>query len=248
MSMLEPLEWVMVVLGAFCVGMGKAGLKGIDMLAIIIMAWLFGGKSSTGIVLPLLCLGDVAAVKFYNRHTQWAHIWKLLPWMIVGILLGVYLGMDMNESLFRQIMIITILITLIIIFWMEFIHKNVIIPTFKGFAPITGLVAGFTTMIGNMAGAFANLYFLAMRLPKQDFIGTTAWIFLVINLFKLPFQIFYWKNITWETANIDLLLIPFLGIGFYTGSILIRKINEQQFKLMIIWLTILGSLLMVFKK
>ena len=74
MSMLEPLEWFMVVLGAFCVGMGKAGLKGLDMLAIIIMAWLFGGKSSTGIVLPLLCLGDVAAVKFYNRHTQWSHI------------------------------------------------------------------------------------------------------------------------------------------------------------------------------
>lgn len=242
------IEWLLIGLGAFCIGLGKAGLKGIDMLAVIIMAIMFGSKSSTGIVLPLLSMADIAAVKYYNRHAQWNHFWKLIPWMAIGILLGVYFGKDMNEVYFRKIMIITILITVVMVVRMEFFHKGTTVPSFKGFSIGTGLVAGFTTMIGNLAGAFANLYFLAMRLPKNDFIGTTAWIFLVINLFKLPFQVFYWKNITFESVQIDLYLIPALALGFFAGIKLVGKINELQFRKMIIWLTAVGAILMFFKK
>lgn len=246
--MFEPTEWLLIGVGAFFIGMGKAGLKGLDMLSIIIMAMIFGSKSSTGIVLPLLSMGDFAAVKYYNRHAQWSHFWKLIPWMAVGILLGVYFGKDMDEELFRRIMIITILITVVLVVRMEFFHAQTRIPSFKSFAVGTGLIAGFTTMIGNLAGAFANLYFLAMRLPKNDFIGTTAWIFLVINVFKLPFQVFYWGNITLETLKIDLMYVPVLALGFYTGIKMVDKINETQFRKMILWLTVIGSMLMFFKK
>lgn len=246
--MIEPMEWLLIGIGAFFIGMGKAGLKGVDMLSVILMAMMFGSKSSTGIVLPLLSMADIGAVIYYNRHAQWSHFWKLIPWMAVGILLGVYVGKDMDEELFRRIMIATILVTVAIVVRMEFFHKSTGVPSNKGFAVGTGLIAGFTTMIGNLAGAFANLYFLAMRLPKNDFIGTTAWIFLVINLFKLPFQVFYWKNITVETLSVDLVLIPVLAMGFFTGIKVVGKINELQFRKMILWLTVIGSLLMFFKK
>jgi len=63
------------------------------------MAIVLGGKASTGVVLPLLCLADIMAVKYYHRHAQWHHFWKLIPWMAVGILIGVYVGGDMNEQL-----------------------------------------------------------------------------------------------------------------------------------------------------
>jgi hypothetical protein len=72
-------------------------------------------------------------------------------------------------------------------------------------------------MLGNLAGAFANLYFLAMRMPKNNFIGTAAWLFLCMNLFKLPFQIFYWKNITIQSLKTDMVLIPALTLGFWAG-------------------------------
>jgi hypothetical protein len=166
-------QWAMIALAAFCIGMGKAGLKGVDMLAIIIMALIFGGKLSTGIVLPLLSMADIAAVSYYNRHAQWKHFWKLIPWMGVGIILGVVAGKDMNEVLFRQIMVFTIIITIVIVLWME-IKASTFVPQNRIFAARTGLAAGFTTMIGNLAGVFANLYFLAMRLPKNEFIGTAA--------------------------------------------------------------------------
>jgi uncharacterized protein len=240
-------QWALIAMAAFFIGMGKAGLKGVDMLAIIIMAILFGGKLSTGIVLPLLSMADIAAVSYYNRHAQWKHFWKLIPWMGIGILLGVYFGKDMNEVLFRQIMVFTIFVTVGIVLWMEF-KSMIFVPENKLFAAGTGLAAGFTTMIGNLAGAFANLYFLAMRLPKNDFIGTTAWIFLVINLFKMPFQVFYWKNIDLNTFKTDLFLIPALGLGFWLGILAVRRIKEGQYRKLVLLMTLVGSVFMLFKR
>ena len=90
-------NWVLIILAAFIIGLSKAGLKGIDMLNVTVMAIVFGGKASTGIVLPLLCAADIMAVIYYHRHAQWPHFWKLMPWMVAGmavllILRGLNLG------------------------------------------------------------------------------------------------------------------------------------------------------------
>jgi uncharacterized membrane protein YfcA len=119
--------------------------------------------------LPLLCAADIAAVIYYHRHAQWKHFWKLLPWMTAGILIGVFTGKDLNEDIFRKVMAVIIVLTVIIMLVMEFI-KSENVPTHPLFAASTGVVAGITTMLGNLAGAFSNLYFLAMRMAKNDFI------------------------------------------------------------------------------
>ena len=108
--------------------------------------------------------------------------------MVVGILMGVYAGKDMNEAVFRKVMAVIILITIFIVLYQEY-RRSREVPSHPLFAAGTGLAAGFTTMIGNLAGAFSNLYFLAMRMQKNDFIGTAAWVFLSMNLFKMPFQV-----------------------------------------------------------
>ncbi len=249
MHILQPytlLQWFLILAAAFIIGLGKAGLKGVDMLSVTIMALVFGGKSSTGIVLPLLCVADIAAVSYYHRHAQWSHFWKLIPWMAIGILLGVFLGKDLNEQLFRQLMAVIVVITIVIVLWME-LRKSVKVPQHPSFAAATGLAAGFATMMGNLAGAFSNLYFLAMRMPKNDFIGTAAWLFLVINLFKLPFQTFYWKNITSTTLLTDLWLLPALALGFFTGIKLVNKLKDSSYRKVVIVLTLVGSVMMLLK-
>lgn len=239
--------WIIIMLAAFVIGMGKGGLKGVDMLNVTLMAFVFGGKSSTGVVLPLLCMADIAAVSYYNRHAQWKHFWKLTPWMVLGILIGVFVGKDMNEALFRKIMAVIIMVSIIIVLVMEY-RKTKDVPTNPLFTASTGIAAGITTMLGNLAGAFANLYFLAMRMTKNDFIGTAAWIFLFMNLFKLPFQIFYWKNITLQTLSIDLMLLPALAIGFWAGVKVVAKLQDDNYRKVIIALTLIGSIVMLFKR
>ncbi len=245
-SFYSVTQWILILLASFIIGMSKAGLKGVDMLSVTLMAFVFGSKSSTGIVLPLLCMADIAAVSYYNRHAQWKHFWKLVPWMIMGILLGVYLGKDMNEAIFRKIMAVIIMITIVIVVYMEY-RKSTNVPQHPLFAATTGLAAGFTTMLGNLAGAFANLYFLAMRMPKNDFIGTAAWIFLFINLFKLPFQIFFWKNINTHSLQTDLVLIPTLAFGFWAGLRIVGKIKDDHYRKLVIALTLIGCVMLLVK-
>lgn len=244
---ISNMDWFLILIATFLVGMSKAGLKGVDMLSVTLMAFVFGGKNSTGIVLPLLCLADIAAVTYYHRHAEWKHFRKLTPWMVLGILAGVYLGKDMNEVLFRKVMAIIILATIIIVLWMEY-RKVKSIPKNPLFVVGTGIAAGFTTMIGNLAGAFANLYFLAMQMPKNNFIGTAAWIFLCINLFKLPFQIFYWKNIQWQSIQTDIFLIPALALGFWAGIRIVDRIRDDNYRKLVILMTLIGSVILLFKK
>jgi uncharacterized protein len=239
--------WLLIFSGTFIIGLAKAGLKGIDMMNITIMAIVFGGKASTGIVLPLLCVADIMAVIYYNRHAKWVHFYKLMPWMVAGVLIGVYVGKDINEVLFRKIMAIIIVLTVIIMLLLE-VRKAPVVPGNKFFASGLGLIAGFTTMLGNLAGAFSNIYFLAMRMPKNDFIGTAAWVFLIINFFKLPFQIFYWKNITATSLQINLLLLPALAIGFFAGLKIVAKIKDEGYRKVILALTLGGAIVIFLKR
>lgn len=240
-------EWLLILLASFIIGLTKAGLKGVDMLSVTLMAIVFGSKASTGIVLPLLCLADIAAVAYYNRHAEWKHFKKLTPWMVLGIVLGVYLGRDMDEAIFRKIMAIIILLTIVIALVMEY-RKSQEVPRHPLFVVSTGLAAGFTTMIGNLAGAFSNLYFLAMRVDKNSFIGTAAWIFLIINLVKFPLQVFFWKNITVQSLKIDAMLVPTLAIGFVTGIFIVGKIKDEQYRKVVLILTLAGSILMLLRR
>ncbi|MFT3746824.1 MAG: sulfite exporter TauE/SafE family protein [Agriterribacter sp.] len=240
-------DWILISLAAFFIGLSKAGLKGVDMLNITLMAVVLGSKASTGIVLPLLCFADLMAVKYYHRHVQWNHFWKLIPWMAAGVLIGVFIGQDMDEAVFRKVMAVFIILTVMIMLFLE-VRKTVVIPSNKLFVSSMGLVSGLTTMLGNLAGAFSNIYFLAMRLPKNDFIGTAAWVFLAINYFKLPFQIFFWKNITVSTLKTDILLLPSLLIGFLLGIKIVAAIKDDNYRKIIIVLTFIGALFIFLKR
>lgn len=240
-------NWILIAVASFIIGLSKAGIKGVDMMNVTLMAIVFGGKASTGVVLPLLCAADVLAVKYYHRHAQWNHFWKLIPWMIVGVLIAVVIGRQLNEDYFRKAMACIIILTVAIMLLLEF-KKNINIPNNKTFAASMGLVSGFTTMLGNLAGAFSNIYFLATRLLKNDFIGTAAWIFLVINFFKLPFQVFVWHNVTPQTLTVDLFLLPALLIGFYAGIKIVARIQDDTYRKIIIVLTLIGALFIFFKQ
>lgn len=243
----SALDWFLISLAAFFIGLSKAGLKGVEMLNITIMAVVLGSKASTGIVLPLLCFADLMAVKYYHRHAQWKHFWKLIPWMAAGVLIGVFTGQDMNEAVFRKIMAVIIILSVVIMLYIE-TRKTMVIPDNKLFVSSMGLVSGFTTMLGNLAGAFSNIYFLAMRLPKNDFIGTAAWVFLAVNYFKLPFQVFFWKNIDTSTLKTDLVLLPSLITGFWLGIKVVAAIKDSGYRKIIIILTFIGALFIFLKR
>jgi uncharacterized membrane protein YfcA len=126
-------------------------------------------------------------------------------------------------------------------------RKSRAVPTHWAFGGLIGLLAGITTMIGNLAGTFSNIYFLAMRLPKNEFIGTAAWLFLIINVVKLPFHFYVWETITVESLRINLYLVPAIFIGLIVGVLLVKLLQEGIYRKMILLLTALGAVLILFR-
>ena len=187
------------------------------------------------------------AVIYYHRHTQWKYPKRLLPWMIAGVLTGVYVGKDLPEITFRQWMSGIILVTTIILFWWNS-KKNIKVPDSKLFTGTMGFAAGFTTMVGNLAGAFSNIFFFAMKLPKDQFIGTASWLFFIINLIKLPFHIYVWKTISPATIAIDLWLLPAIIIGFIAGVTIVKKTPDALFRQLILVLTAVGAIVLFFRR
>ena len=227
-------------------GIAKSGIKGVAVLIVTGLALVYGARESTGILMPLLICGDIFAVIYYKRHVEWIYLVKLLPWMVIGVLIGVVLGKDLPEDLFRVGMALIILFSVgMMYYWGK--KKNKKVPTHWSFAASTGLLAGFSTMVGNLAGAFSNIYFLAIKLPKNEFIGTAAWLFFIINLFKVPFHIWVWETINLESIKISLTLVPAVISGLLLGVFLVKKINNDKYRKLILIFTGLGGLAILFQ-
>lgn len=224
--------------------MSKTGIHGAGMMAVPLLALIFGGQLSSGILLPILCLADVIGVWYYHRHASWHHLRKLFPWAAVGTVLGTIVGGSIDDQTFKIVMGIIIVISVVIMVWLERGHRHEV-PDNKWFASLTGVAGGFTSMIGNLATSVVAIYFLTMRLPKNAFIGTTAWFFLVINWFKVPFHVFSWNTITWDTFLLDLATIPFICVGAFLGIVIVRKIKDKAYRWFIIGMTLIAALFMV---
>jgi len=110
-----------------------------------------------------------------------------------------------------------------------------------------GIAGGFTTMVGNLAGSVMAIYLLSLNLLKNQFIGTAAWFFLIINLVKVPFHVYSWETITWDSLFLDLLVLPFIAIGAFLGIQIVKRIPEQIYRRFILAMTIIAALFMMFQ-
>ena len=239
---LETWQWGLAAAAALIMGFSKTGMSGLGILAIPMMAVAFPARESTGIVLPMLICGDVLAVAYYRRDAVWGHLFKLIPWVIPGLLLGYMALGRINEPQMRIVLggIVLAMIALQVVRarcgdWME--NK---LPHTWWFAAFMGLLAGFATMLANAAGPVMVVYLLAHGLPKKEFMGTGAWYFLIVNCLKVPLS----ANlglVTPSTLTINACLIPVILVGGVLGILFITRIPQKTFEKAVLLIAALAS-------
>ncbi len=231
MPSLNFCGWLVSALSAAVIGISKTGIPGSGILAIPAMAEVLPARSSTGVVLVLLIFADMFAVAYYKRHAVWGHLLRILPFTAAGIVLG-YLALGRISDRQLQPVIGGIVLTMLLLNFVFLRDKRdgvqPRIPSQRWFAAALGLTAGVTTMMANAAGPILVIYLVAMRLPKQQFIGTSAWYFLILNWVKVPFS----ANlglINLESLRFNLALFPLVALGAAAGIFILKRIPQKVF-------------------
>jgi hypothetical protein len=233
-------QWCLAALGAILVGVSKTGITGLSLIFVSIFAGIMPARRSTGLVLPLLMVGDAIAVLSYRRHAQWRHVWRLLPWAGAGVVIGFFAMGHMNDRQAR-FSIGLIVLGLAVLYIVRRLRRGGDREEHAPwFAPVIGILAGFTTLIANAAGPLTVIYLLAMRLPKMEYMGTTAVFFLLLNLFKLPFMIGL-GLITRESLSLNLALVPAVLAGAWLGKWLLGRINQRAFENIVLALALVAG-------
>jgi uncharacterized membrane protein YfcA len=220
---------------AIGIGMAKTGLGGLGMIVVPVMANIFGAKSSTGILLLLLIMADFFGVRYYHMHADMRQLVKLIPSTIIGIVTGVFVGDQISDEYFQLLLVIVIISgVLMTVIKVEIKERKI-------FSIIVGFLGGFVTMIGNAAGPIMSIYFLSMGFNKNKFIGTAAWFFLFVNLFKVPFHVFIWNTIDLDILLFDLSMFPLILFGAIIGVWIVKKIPEKPYKIFVIVSVVLST-------
>ncbi|OUU10799.1 MAG: hypothetical protein CBC00_04380 [Verrucomicrobia bacterium TMED40] len=269
MEVLSPMHWTLLGLGSFIMGMSKGGVPGAGNLTVAIFALVLedalgpmGVPLSVGLLLPVLISADLTATIVYRRHADWKYIVRLLPFFLIGTTLGWWVfdyfqGGDDRVHLLKVLIGGILLSMTVLHFFVKFRKKNKASnrtvdekneETPKGsigLGILFGSLGGVATMLANAAGPVAQLYLLVMGLPKYAFIGTSAWLFLIVNVCKVPFMIEL-EIITLDSMTVSgWMFIPAI-IGAATAPLLVKYLNQALFERLIWIFIVIAGLRMIY--
>jgi uncharacterized protein len=226
---LSAAQWLLAIAAAAGIGIGKSGLSGMSLVHVLIFAFLFGARDSTGVVLPMLLIGDVCAVSIFHQHARWDYVRRMLPPACVGVAIAAVVMRGLSESVYKPIIGLTILgltvLQVVRLYKPQWLGN---VPHARWFAWTIGLAAGGATMLANAAGPIFTVYCLAVALPKFELVGTSAWFFFLINAFKVPFSVAL-GLIHGQTLVLNAVLAPAILGGIFVGRWLTTHIPQRLF-------------------
>jgi uncharacterized protein len=240
----DPAGIAAVCGAAFLTGFSKSGVPGIGILIPVLAAMAMPARASTGFILPVLVEGDCVAVAYWRRKASWRSLVRILPWTALGIVAGYFLMGVLSDAIFKPLLggLILAIVGLDLLrraLKVELRAENRIL------AAATGILAGAFTMLANAAGPVMTVYLLSMNMEKDEFVGTSAWFYFIINLFKLPFSVAL-GLVTWETLKIDLFLLPLVLVGSLLGVLAMKRLPQKAFNFIARGLAIVGGIKLFF--
>ncbi len=219
-----------MALAAMMAGFSKTGIPGMGILFVAIFANLMPARQASGLVLPLLIFADVFAYFVYRKNLEWRLVGRLLPWSLAGIVLGWYVLGRADDRQTARMVGAVIAVMLAGHLWRKWrASEEAVVHAPAWFGPFAGLLAGFATMVANAAGSVMAIYLLAMRLPKLEFLGTSAAFFLLINWIKVPFSA-QLGLLTMPSLTLNLYLLPAVAAGALAGPWVVKRVNQKVFE------------------
>jgi uncharacterized membrane protein YfcA len=237
---MSALDWTVLISAAVLVGFAKTAIGGIGALATALFATVLPARQSSGALLPLLIAGDVVAVSAYRRHADWRVLGRLFPSVAAGVVIGAVFVARADDAVMRRT-IGVLLVLLVAITLVQRARRTPLVVTGRTASLCFGLMAGFTTMVANAAGPVMSIYLLATGISMMGFLGTGAWFFFLVNLFKVPFSLAL-GLIDFSSVRLDVKLLPALLVGALVGRLVVSRLNQGVFEALVLFFTVAASI------
>ena len=225
----DGLSYLLGLGSALLMGLSKTGLPGASLPSILLMAEAFphDARASVGAILLPILVGNVLAVAWFRQHADWGRLLGLFPYVALGMVPGALVLMYTKSNQLRPVLgwLVAALVVLEAarqyFGWTRLPHQ-------WWFAAGLGILGGFGTVVGNAAMPVMTIYLISRGLLKEQFIGTAAWFFFIVNLTKLPINASL-HMITLDTVSFGLIVAPLVPAGAFLGVWVLRRIPQKPF-------------------
>ena len=208
-------------------GISKSGFgAGFGSLAVPMMALAVTVPDAAAILMPVLLLMDLLGIAAFRKDFDPALLRFILPYGVLGILVGALLFKLLNSHTVAAI---------VGIFTLMFLAQRLLFPPRpdsalppKWLGGLLSTVSGFTSFVAHAGGPPINAYVIPLGLSPVRFTGTMAFFFFVVNLCKwIPYA---WLGLL-DTRNMttSLVLLPIAPIGVWIGVHWARRISQVLF-------------------
>jgi uncharacterized membrane protein YfcA len=238
-------DWAVLAVAAVLVGFAKTAIGGVGALSVALFAAVLPARESSGALLPLLICGDLLAVRAYRRHVDWPALLRLFPSVAAGVLVGAVFVAHVGDTVMRRTIGGVLLAIVLVGLWQRrrraAAGDGAPAGVGRALSAGYGLLAGFTTMVANAGGAVMSMYLLSAGFPMLRFLGTAAWFFFLVNLFKVPFSAGL-GLIGPDSLTLNAALLPAVLLGGVIGRWSVKRLDQRRFERLVLCFVVVSSL------
>lgn len=232
--MVEPTVFWTVAIGAMIVlGITKSGFVGGALITTPLLAMIMPVAEAAALMLPILLIIDISNLRHY-RHDYDRQIFRLLlPAALVGVAVGgLFFSVFADNDRILKLGV-GLLGTGFLLYqgWrsrQQGAQDTYRMPDWAG--RMLGAAGGFTSTLAHAGGPPFMVYLAPQQLQPPVFVGTIAYLFFFVNLFKLiPYGLLGLLQI--GNVRNTLLLLPAVLAGIVFGHWLNGRISHAAFQL-----------------
>jgi len=212
----------------FINGLSKGGFgSGLGIVSVPLMALTMPVTEAAAIMLPILCVMDLAALSAYRRSWDRENMKIMLPAGLAGVVLGALTFRYINEAGLKLVLG-TVAVGFVLYHWSSAAHRLAKTRPSRAKGYFWCCVSGYTSFVAHAGGPPLSIYLLPQRLDKALLAGTAVVFFAVMNYVKLvPY---FWLDL-FDARHLaaSAALVPIGVLGIVAGVWVRKRISEELF-------------------
>jgi len=209
---------------------------GLPLLVVPLLTLILPASQAMGLlVMPVLVANIYQALQGGLWRISVRRFGTLMLAQATTTLLAIYWSIGWSGKSLDKAMGVTVLVAVAVM----------ILQQEKWLGPLVGALAGAMAGMSSLTGPLLITYMMALRLPRDVFVGSISVVYLLGALPMYAGMIWWgrfgWSEVGWST----LALLPVYA-GLLIGTSVRKRLNEKQFRiLLLVLLLFLGTLLLV---